>query len=111
MNLSCTYRAPIPKILPRICLTYSHPSLTVERLRRRPAGFICINTSTRREPSAFKQNTGYTTRGHGRRGHGCRPRCGRGRRPGVGAGAGAGAGVGAGAGASAGMLIEVAVPK
>ena len=47
------------------------------------------------KPSAFKQNTGYTTRGHGR-GH--RREGGRkGRR---------GAGAGTGTGTSAGMLIE-----
>jgi len=47
--------------------------LTVKRRRGRPAGSTAgstnrrrIDTSTRREPSAFKQNTGYTTRGHGR---------------------------------------------
>ena len=45
--------------------------LTVECLRGRPAGSVCVNTSTYREPSAFEQNTGYATRGLGR-GRGCR---------------------------------------
>ena len=54
--------------------------LTVERRRGRPAGSTagstnrgCIDTSTRREPSAFERNTGYTNRGRGRgRGRGRR---------------------------------------
>ncbi len=54
--------------------------LTVKRRRGRPAGSTAgstnrgrINTSTCREPSAFKRNTGYTNRGRGRgRGRGRR---------------------------------------
>ena len=40
----------------------------VERLRGRPVGSTAsrIDTSTRREPSAFERNTGYTGRGRGR---------------------------------------------
>jgi len=34
-------------------------------LSARPADFVRVDTSTYREPSAFKQNTGYTTRGRG----------------------------------------------
>jgi hypothetical protein len=48
-------------------------ALTVERRRGRPAGSTAgftnrrrIDTSTRREPSAFERNTGYTTSGRGR---------------------------------------------
>jgi hypothetical protein len=62
-------RAPIPKTLPRICLT-SQP-LTVECRRGHLAGSVRVNTLTHHELSAFEQNTGYTTRGcEGRRGHG-----------------------------------------
>ena len=39
----------------------------------RLAGSVRVDTLTHRKPSAFKQNTGYTTRGRGRwRGHGRR---------------------------------------
>ena len=41
-----------------------------------PTGSICVNISTYDKPSAFEQNTGYTTRGHGH-GHGRRCRHGR----------------------------------
>jgi hypothetical protein len=40
--------------------------LTVERRRGRPAGSVRVDISTRREASAFEQNTGYTMRGRGR---------------------------------------------
>lgn len=51
----------------------------VERPRGRTVGSTAsrIDTSTCREPSAFKRNTGYTGRGHG---HGCGRRRGRGHR-------------------------------
>ena len=68
------------------------PNSTVEPRCSSQAGSVCVDTSTRREPSAFEQNTGYTTHG-----------CGRGRRRRYGLG---GAGAHAGAGASAGMLAE-----
>ena len=57
-------RTPIPKTLPRICLT-SQP-LTVECYRGHLAGSVRVNTLTHHKPSALKRNTGYTTRGHGR---------------------------------------------
>ena len=50
---------------------FSPQPLTVESLRGGPAGFVGVNTSTHREPSAFEHNTGYTTRGRWR-GHGRR---------------------------------------
>ena len=40
--------------------------LTVERRRGRPAGSTAGSTNRHREPLAFEQNTGYTTRGRGR---------------------------------------------
>ena len=73
---------------PRICLT-SQP-LTVLCRCSHPAGSVRVDTLTCREPSAFEQNTGYTTRGCG---------CGCGR---------AGTGAGAGASLSAGVLAEAA---
>ena len=61
-------RAPIPRILPR-------QPLTIKGLRGYLAGSVCVNTSTRREPSAFEQNTGCATRGYGHRhGRGVRAR-------------------------------------
>jgi hypothetical protein len=38
--------------------------LTVECRRGRLAGFIRVDISTRREPSAFEQNTGYCQKVH-----------------------------------------------
>src|ERR1700722_3700585 len=62
VNLSCLHLHQ--------CATIARPHstqpLTVERRRGRLANSIRVDTSTRREPSAFKQNTGYTTRGRGR---------------------------------------------
>ena len=77
--------------------------LTVERRRGRPTGSVRVDTSTRREPSAFEQNTGYTTRGReqgaGRRDHLHPP------------GADAGASAGALAEAVRRHQAEVAAPK
>src|ERR1700722_14309720 len=51
---------------------YSTQPLTVKRRYGYLANSIRVNISTRHEPSAFKQNTGYTTRGRRRgRGRGC----------------------------------------
>ena len=73
MNLSLhrLSRAHITSHLPYL---FPPQPLTVESLRGRPAGSVCVNTSTHREPLAFEQNTGYTTRGHGR-GRGRRREC------------------------------------
>ena len=77
--------------------------LTVERRRGRPTGSVRVDTSTRREPSAFERNTGYTTRGReqgaGRRDHLHPP------------GADAGASAGALAEAVRRHQAEVAAPK
>ena len=65
-------RAYNPKYFLAFALTYLFPlrPLTAECLSGRLAGSVCVNMSTYRKPLAFKQNTGYTTRGHGRgRGH------------------------------------------
>ena len=68
-----------PPGLPIDPLLLIQQPLTVKRRRGRPAGSIRVDTSTCHEPSAFKQNNGYTTRGRGR---------GRGRRRGRGRGRG-----------------------
>ena len=68
VNLSClhlhqctTVTRPYTKYYLAFALPIPTQSLTVDRLRGRPAGSVCVNTSTRRELSAFEQNTGYTT--------------------------------------------------
>jgi hypothetical protein len=66
----------------------------IKRCCGRPAGSIRVDTSTRCEASAFKQNTRYTMRGRG-----------------VGACAGAGASAGVLAEAVRRHQVEVAAPK
>jgi hypothetical protein len=62
-----------PTGLPINPLLLIQEPLTIKRRRGRPAGSIAssinrrrIDTATHREPLAFEQNTGYTTRGRGR---------------------------------------------
>ena len=103
MNLCCLHLHQCATVArtylkSRICFTS-----TVERRRGRPTGSVRVDTSTRREPSAFEQNTGYTTRGReqgaGRRDHLHPP------------GADAGASAGALAEAVRRHQAEVAAPK
>ena len=65
-------KPPLPPGPPINPLLRIQEPTTVKRRRGRPANSTnthCVNTSTRREPSAFKRNTGYTRRGR-RRGRG-----------------------------------------
>ena len=73
-------------ITSHLAYLFPHQPLTVKCVCGRPTGSVCVNTSTHREPPAFKQNTGYILR--------------------VGMVVGAGAGAGAGADASTGMLAK-----
>ena len=103
MNLCCLHLHQYATVArPYYNLAFALP-LTVERRRGRPTGSVRVDTSTRRELSAFEQNTGYTTRGReqgaGRRDHLHPP------------GADAGASAGALAEAVRRHQAEVAAPK
>ena len=84
-------RAHTQNTTPHLPYLFPPQPLTVECLCGRLTGYVCVNSLPRRKPSAFEQNTGYTTRSMV---------------VGMVVGMVMGAGAGAGAGASAGMLAE-----